>query len=263
MIDTDEQHKQYEAFNESEKEQSEPWEMPEFDSEPGKGRRNQVGEDVVAPPTAEEIAQIRQSAFDDGRQEGYEEGIKNAQQELLTMQQQFNFLMGQLAEPFEREEEQLTEDLAKLASSVTRHIIRRELQQDPEQIIAVIREAIKLLPSYRRQVMIHLHPDDANLVRKIFSVNEKQDSSWILADDPSITRGGCFVSTDTSKVDATVEKRIADLFSHVFGDQREQDNSSENSLIKDTATKSTATKSSTLKNSSTNDPSGESDDGGH
>lgn len=226
MVDIDEKHKQFEAFNESEVEQSQPWELPELDSDAAH-RRVGRNEDVPSLPTAEEIAQIRQAAFEEGRQEGYEQGLQQAQQELQNMQQQFNHLIGQMAEPFEREEEQLTQDLAKLASSVTRHIIRRELQQDPEQIIAVIREAIKLLPSYRRQVMIHLHPDDANLVRKIFSVNEKQDSSWILADDPSITRGGCLITTDTSKVDASVEKRIADLFSHVFGDQREFDESPE------------------------------------
>jgi flagellar biosynthesis/type III secretory pathway M-ring protein FliF/YscJ len=65
-----------------------------------------------------------------------------------------------------------------------------------------------------------MHPEDANLLRKIFSLENQPSSSWSIAEDPSIARGGCMVTTETSKIDATIEKRISEIFAHVFGDLR-------------------------------------------
>ena len=199
---------------------SKRWELPSFDSGQSPGTRSQQNKGVPKPPTAQEIAAIRQAAFDEGKQDGYESGLQQAQAELTKMKQEFDALMHQMEKPFEREQEKITEELAELASMVTRQIIRREVKQNPDQIIAVIREAIKLLPSSGRQVTVKMHPEDANLIRKIFSVDGERQSGWTITDDPSISRGGCSVSTDVSNIDATIEKRIADIFTHVFGDQR-------------------------------------------
>jgi len=203
----------------SDAESSERWELPSFDQ---RQRGSKAKEEAEAPklPTAQEIAAIREAAYEEGMQQGLDAGRQQAKQELAKMAKQFEALMQELEHPFKQQEEQLTEEFAELAMMATRHIIRRELLQDPQQIIAVIRDSIKLLPSYRRQVMIQLHPEDANLVREIFSVGKQQESSWIIADDPSIARGGCLITTDTSRIDATLEKRIAELFNHIFGDVR-------------------------------------------
>lgn len=199
---------------------SKRWELPSFDSGMSQTGHSSKDKSVPKPPTAQEIAAIRQAAFDEGKQEGYESGLQQAQAELSKMKQEFDALMHQMEKPFEREQEKITEELAELASMVTRQIIRREVKQNPDQIIAVIREAIKLLPSSGRQVTVKMHPEDANLIRKIFSVDGQRQSGWAITDDPSISRGGCSVSTDVSNIDATIEKRIADIFTHVFGDQR-------------------------------------------
>ncbi len=215
------QVKELEIISADQVKSSERWTLPSFDGgAPAKKVPSKAKDEQPKLPTAVEIEAIRKSAFEEGKQQGYQAGLEQAQSELKQMKQEFSNIMLHLEKPFEQEEEEITKELAELAIMVTRNIIRRELKINPEQIIAVIRESIKLLPSSGRKVMVQLHPEDANLIRKIFSVDEEKDSNWIIADDPSITRGGCFISTDVSKIDATVEKRIIDIFTHVFGEQR-------------------------------------------
>lgn len=201
-----------------------PLELPRFDD--GRPRSSQDGQ-VTKLPTAEEISAIREAAQEEGRQQGYQEGLQQAQAEFSTMQQQFSQLMAQFELPLVQEQESVIEELAELCILVTRQIIRRELQSNPEQVIAVVRDAIKMLPTSRRQVTIQLHPEDANLVRKIFSLDSQSQSGWQIADDPSVSRGGCLVTTDSSKIDATIEKRISDIFAHIFGDLRASKNERE------------------------------------
>ena len=47
--------------------------------------------------------------------------------------------------------------------------------------------------------------------------------SWRVEADPLISRGGCIVETETSRIDATVESRIAAIASKMFGGERESD----------------------------------------
>jgi flagellar assembly protein FliH len=47
-----------------------------------------------------------------------------------------------------------------------------------------------------------------------------QQSSWEIVEDPTLTRGGCEVETDDSRVDATVERRLAQVISNLFGGER-------------------------------------------
>lgn len=208
---------------------SERWELPSFDG--ARRKPGRVEDEAPKLPTAQEIAAIRDAAHQEGFEQGYQEGQQKAQQEYQQLAKAFDNLMSQMSTPFKQQEEALGDEIAELAMMASRHIIRRELQLEPQQIIAVIRESIKLLPSYRRQVMVQLHPDDAKIVREIFSINQQESNSWMIADDPSVTRGGCLITTDSSRVDATLEKRIAELFGHLFGDLRERSGEGESDDI--------------------------------
>ena len=54
----------------------------------------------------------------------------------------------------------------QLAVTIARQLVRRELRIDPAQVIAIIRETVALLPAAARDVRVHLHPEDAAVVRE-------------------------------------------------------------------------------------------------
>jgi flagellar assembly protein FliH len=109
-----------------------------------------------------------------------------------------------------------------LAIGIAHQLIRREIKIDPGQIIAVIREAVNVIPLASQQLTLHMHPEDAELVRSSLAL-EELSTPWNIIEDPLITRGGCRVETETSKVDVTVENRFAAIVSTILGGEREQD----------------------------------------
>lgn len=115
------------------------------------------------------------------------------------------------------------QQLATLAGAIARHLVRRELRTQPEQIIAVIRETVALLPAVAREVRIHLHPEDAALVRERLA-EPAAERAWTLVEDPVISRGGCRISSENSSIDALVETRLGAAIVAVLGDERHQTN---------------------------------------
>ncbi|MGR8931599.1 MAG: flagellar assembly protein FliH [Gammaproteobacteria bacterium] len=196
--------------------------------------------------TVEEIEAMQKQAYDEafelGKQQGFEQGLnqgfeKGHQQGIETGHQQgyeesqhllqkqvseLNSLLEALAEPFKNLDQQVENELVKLVITIAKHIIRREIKTDPGQIIAVIREAVNVLPLATQKITLSLHPEDADLVRQILKLDENPPP-WHLQDNPLISRGGCFVEADASTVDATLEKRLAAVITSFLGDDRQQD----------------------------------------
>ena len=100
--------------------------------------------------------------------------------------------------------------------------MRRELKTAPEEIVAVVREAISVLPNRDTEVRVYLHPEDAALLRASTSGGE---ASLHLIDDPMLTRGGCRVENGASIVDASLENRLSSVVAHVLGGERDGDGS--------------------------------------
>ena len=116
-------------------------------------------------------------------------------------------------------DEQVDQELARLAMAIARQVVRRELSSDPQQIVAVVREARSALSDVRGRLRIALHPDEAPVVRGMFSEDESL-SGIEVDEDPAIARGGCTLTTDVSFVDAQVETRLARLAVQLLGDER-------------------------------------------
>jgi flagellar assembly protein FliH len=109
--------------------------------------------------------------------------------------------------------------LLQLSLTVARHLVRRELRIEPAQVIAIIRETVALLPASARDVRVHLHPEDAAVVREKLAV-PTGERAWTIAEDPVMGRGGCRVTTETAQIDARLETRIGSVISALLGDER-------------------------------------------
>lgn len=177
--------------------------------------------------TAEELAAIRQAAYEEGRAEGLEagrqEGLRQGQAEVAAVQARWQELVAALSDPLKGQEDAVEAELLRLSVALASQLVRREIRQNPGQIIAVIREAMSYLPAGRQTVRILLHPDDASFVRETFSVVSGEERAWQIQDDPTITRGGCRIATDTSNLDATLETRLASLVANMMGGERDDD----------------------------------------
>lgn len=159
-----------------------------------------------------------QQGFDEGSKKGYEDNLHLLQTQAATLVS----LLESLSEPFKRLDDEVEKELVKLVIAIATQIIRREIKMDPGQIVAVVRETINVLPLGSQKISLKLHPEDAELVRSALALDE-MSSSWTMVEDPLITRGGCEVDTEISRVDATVEHRLAAVIANLLGGERAQD----------------------------------------
>ncbi len=194
------------------------WDLPSVTGKPIQARR--------PGPTVSQLEEIEKKAFEEAFAEGREAGLAAARAEMKTHQDRLNAqvaaiaaVFDKLSKPLEDMDTEVGEQLARLATAIAKQVIRRELRMDPAQVIAVMRETVSLLPASARQVRIHVHPEDAAVIRECLAA-PGGDRAWSLLEDPVMTRGGCLVTTDTAQIDARLESRIAAVVSSMFGDER-------------------------------------------
>ncbi|MDJ0833260.1 MAG: flagellar assembly protein FliH [Gammaproteobacteria bacterium] len=183
---------------------------------------NQEAEQRAGMPTAEEMERWQQEA----RKEGYADGLKQAQAETDGIKQRLLQLINFLEAPLQAMNEEVEQQLHQLAVTLAQQLVRREIRSDPGEIIGLIRESLQLLPANSRKIRVHLHPDDAELLRNTLQMDQhEEEQSWQLLEDPTITRGGCQIKADKSVINLTLEKRLQALAASVLGDERleEQD----------------------------------------
>lgn len=185
------------------------WTAPAMDSPAPAARLATVG------GLADLQAEAHKEAFEQGLSEGREAG----RAEVRAVVERLSGMFHDLAKPFEILDEEVERELLTLAMALARQIVRRELKTDPTQIIGVIREAIAALPVAAREVRVHLHPEDAAVVRQHLAPTENE-RAWAIVEDPVMARGGCQVVTTTSRIDARLETRLGAILSELMGTER-------------------------------------------
>lgn len=201
----------------------ERWELPNIEAGPADGEGA-----TLQPVTAEALEDIQQQArkegFEQGHQEGFEKGFLDGRSEVEQRLQELDSILRDLTEPLAELDEAVIEQTAELAMAVAGHLVRRELRTAPEEVVAVVREALSALPVGSRQVKVFLHPADAELVRSAFSVHDDEEAlNWKIVEEPLLSRGGCKVSASNSSIDASVEQRLNRIIAAVLGGQRAGD----------------------------------------
>jgi len=207
----------------------------------------------VAAPTVNDIEDIQKKAHDeayktglaqgiaDGKTTGYEEGLLQGKEEGLAqgveqglketrddMTQKLNSftsIIELLDAPLKTMDDEVEQQLVTLAMSVAKHIVRRELKTDSSQVVAAIRQAVEVLPVSARDIRVFLHPEDAKLVIATLSVDagSEEEKRWKIVEDATLTRGGCNIQSDQTRVDSTVETRLAAVIAQVLGGVRDGD----------------------------------------
>ena len=196
----------------------ERWRLPEVDGpivgRPREERRAAAGEESV------------RLALKEAEARGYDAGMARARAETSTRLaaleervKRLDAVLQVIARPLEQLDTDIESELAQLALAVGKQLARRELRIEPAQVIAILRESLALLPAAAREVRVHLHPEDAAAVREHLTA-PAADRAWTIVEDPTLSRGGCVIHSQSSRIDARLEARIAAVAASALGDER-------------------------------------------
>ncbi len=163
----------------------------------------------------------QQQGITAGKAEGYAEGIKQGSAVTEENNAQLKSIITSLTVPLAELDDTVEKELVFLAMTTARHLIRRELKVEPTHVIAAVRQAVELLPISAQKIKNYLNPEDAILVREALSVSDDEEQRWKIVEDPIVSRGGCNVESEYSRIDATIESRINSVIAQILGDERE------------------------------------------
>jgi flagellar assembly protein FliH len=194
------------------------WDLPAVNGRSVQGRR--------PGKTVSELEEVERRAYEEAFAKGREAGLAAAKAEtqgaltqLQSQVQRLEATLASLSKPLDQVNTEVEQQLMNLTLTIARHLVRRELRIDPAQVIAIIRETVALLPAAARDVRVHMHPDDAAVVRERLAT-PTADRAWTIIEDPVMTRGGCRVTTETALIDARVETRLNQAIAAMLGDER-------------------------------------------
>ncbi len=171
-------------------------------------------------PTAKEIEALRKSAQEDGFKDGFEKGLHDGlqagQAEIQQQVTKLQSLMASLNQPLLDIEDVIEQQVVHLTTLLTQQIVHNELKTSPEHITTAFQAAIAQLPLNNRQLKIRINPEDLELVKKGLLTDAKTEWQWV--EDAQITRGGFELDSIDTRIDATVETRIASAVEKLLGE---------------------------------------------
>nr|MDJ0879826.1 FliH/SctL family protein [Halieaceae bacterium] len=171
---------------------------------------------------SEELEALRAQAWEEGLAAGREAAAAEVREQLAGQLQQLQHMLDAIGQPYRSLDDDLLEELARLAGHIARQVLRRELKTDPEAIIGVVREAIGSLPEDRESARVYLNHEDVKLVNDLSTMASEQ-RNWELLSDPAVPRGDCLVVRGAALVDASLEERVRAAMLQVLSGDREGD----------------------------------------
>lgn len=173
---------------------------------------------------AEELASLRARAEAEGRAAGIEQAKAELSGRLEAGLDQLDVLLSAMRRPYDDLDDDVIEELGRLAMHIAKQLLRRELKTSPDAIIGVVREAVASLPDDRVGAKVYLNHEDVKLLEEL-TEGANQERGWELLSDPAITRGDCIVHRGASMVDASLDERVRAAMLQVLGGDRAEDES--------------------------------------
>ncbi|QJR81857.1 flagellar assembly protein FliH [Alteromonas pelagimontana] len=204
-------------------------------------------EEEFHPPTLQEIEAIRQAAYEEGytegKQKGYEdgkaqgfeegkeaghregltagteEGLSQGKEQIENQISEWQQLTEKLHAPLAQVNDEIRQQLARLAVTLARSVIKTEISTNENVILQALAEGLKVLPIQENQYQIQMHPEDIALVTDHFGEDTVREKKWNFVETPGMERGGCDIVTSQNAVDVSTERRCKDILDKFLMEQ--------------------------------------------
>lgn len=164
----------------------------------------------VKLPTAEVVENIHQQAHQEGYDIGYNEGVAAGYQKGSAQAEdevrRLRDMLAAVEEAIGQFGKATSDELLNVALEISKQILRESLKAKPELLLPIVRSAMESVPQHSQHPHLHLHPEDAALVRTHMQA-EIALGAWRIVEDQRIERGGCRIETTAAEIDATIGNR--------------------------------------------------------
>ena len=158
----------------------------------------------------EDLQRYQEESYQRGLQDGKnlaERGLLNVFKGMRTAAEDLQMLREKVLRDSE-------DDLLALAFSIARKVITREVSQDRQIVLRLIKRAVEGL-NEQDELIIRLHPDDHALLTSNTSMTLQKELSIVrfqLKPDPTVEIGSCQIETERGTVDAGFEAQLEEIY---------------------------------------------------
>ena len=180
--------------------------------------------EVEPPAPVIDVEQLEKAAFvsgyAEGREEGLSEGLKAGEEtaaaRIEEMTARYADAFAEIAALKDTLRAQVEEEVVRLALTVAKKIVHREIQIDPTIIQTLVRVAMERV-SGKTAVTVRLNPVDYRYMtdnHKDLSQTEGREIRFEA--DGSLTQGDCMIQTDAGDIDARIAEEFNEVESSFF-----------------------------------------------
>lgn len=188
-----------------------------------------------AQEEAQEIIESKQSEIDGAREEGYEDGYADGQdqarKDMAEKVEQAEQILHEAKRKREAYLDNNFDELVGLAGELAKKIVREHVEIDRETIQRVVESALDEVSDIR-DVTIVLNPMDAEVIADLkdrYVEDHPSLQEISLSEDANMQRGGCRIRTEFGDVQATLDGQIEHLTETFLEQQPDALSSSEES----------------------------------
>ncbi|WP_312516733.1 flagellar assembly protein FliH [Massilia sp.] len=162
------------------------------------------------------LDQGRAEGVPQGRAEGLQRGIEEGRAMALEQFEQLSKPIDSMLRSLKKLKTDLRaaqrNEVVELVGKIARQVIRAELALQPVQLLALVEEALSVMPPSREQVEVFLNPEE---LRRVLELDPKRAKKWTLLPDPALEPGECRVRAGDHEVDAGCQGRLAAVMEQV------------------------------------------------
>lgn len=162
------------------------------------------------------LDQGRAEGFPQGQAEGLQRGIEDGRAMALDGFEQLAKPVDAMLKSLKKLKTDLRaaqrNEVVDLVGKIARQVIRAELALQPVQLLALVEEALSVMPPSREQVEVFLNPEE---LRRVLELDPKRAKKWTLLPDPALEPGECRVRSGDNEVDAGCQGRLAAVMEQV------------------------------------------------
>jgi len=153
---------------------------------------------------------LEREAYEKGFETGEKAGFALGEQKALVLIERLDAIIKELTSLKETITKELEPQMVELVFSIARRVIRKELTMNPDEIVAMAKEALTRLGK-TGQIIIKIQPSLFDLFMK-----HKPELTEIYQDilfeiDPSVAQDGCIIVGQTEDIITDVDEQLKNL----------------------------------------------------
>ena len=155
------------------------------------------------------IEEIRKNSY----QKGFEEGGQKERKIVIETMAILKKIVKDLEVKKEAVLNEMEGKIVQIAIATAKKIIKKEIEEDPETIVRVTREALKRVRQAQK-ITIKVNPQDWMKLKEVqpeLLSSSLREGSVYIEKDEAIARGGSLVETDKGIIDARIERQIDEI----------------------------------------------------